>query len=226
MRNIPMTMFLPRRERVRKSKRHREGQNYDVLSDIPKIDEDEEISEDASPEFLEEIKNHEIVEVVRIVNKKEFDQDFMEEILVNRDDNKAYIFYEGDYQYLKKNDIEDIYYLCLKGKVNYHENGLLNSLIVFLGSFVIWERVHDYQLGIESYQIKINLIVPTLIIPEKVVKEVSAIVCVARYILKEPPLGDLDEDIIELFETKIKKHLKHRRKMRRWESFVNGRPIP
>nr|GEU87610.1 reverse transcriptase domain, reverse transcriptase zinc-binding domain protein [Tanacetum cinerariifolium] len=31
-------------------------------------------------------------------------------------------------------------------------------------SCVIWEKVHDYQLGIESYQIKINLIDPTLVI--------------------------------------------------------------
>nr|GEU35423.1 hypothetical protein [Tanacetum cinerariifolium] len=30
-------------------------------------------------------------------------------------------------------------------------------------SHVIWERVHDFQLGIESYQIKINLTTPTLI---------------------------------------------------------------
>ncbi|GKE36223.1 hypothetical protein Tco_1459628, partial [Tanacetum coccineum] len=29
----------------------------------------------------------------------------------------------------------------------------------------IWERVQDYQLGIESYQIKINLTAPTLVIP-------------------------------------------------------------
>ncbi|GKC96453.1 hypothetical protein Tco_1161895 [Tanacetum coccineum] len=32
-------------------------------------------------------------------------------------------------------------------------------------SCVIWERVHDYQLGIESYQIMINLTALTLVIP-------------------------------------------------------------
>ncbi|GKC70664.1 hypothetical protein Tco_1116547, partial [Tanacetum coccineum] len=63
------------------------------------------------------------------------------------------------------NDIENMYYLCLNKKVNYHENKLLNSLMTFIMSRVIWERVHDFQLGIESYQIKINLTEPTLIFP-------------------------------------------------------------
>ncbi|GJV69088.1 retrovirus-related pol polyprotein from transposon TNT 1-94 [Tanacetum coccineum] len=33
---------------------------------------------------------------------------------------------------------------------------------VFIRSSVIWERVHDFQLGIESYQQKINLTAPTI----------------------------------------------------------------
>ncbi|GKE10546.1 hypothetical protein Tco_1414097, partial [Tanacetum coccineum] len=44
-------------------------------------------------------------------------------------------------------------------------NELLKSLIVFIRSSVIWERVHDYQLGMESYQLKVNLIAPKLIFP-------------------------------------------------------------
>ncbi|GKF46232.1 hypothetical protein Tco_0136034, partial [Tanacetum coccineum] len=34
-----------------------------------------------------------------------------------------------------------------------------------------------------------------------VVKQVSAIVCVARFGFKEPPLSELDRDVMELFET-------------------------
>ncbi|GJX91931.1 hypothetical protein Tco_0345257 [Tanacetum coccineum] len=63
------------------------------------------------------------------------------------------------------NDTEDMCYLCLNKKVNYHENKLLNSLMTFIRSRVIWERVHDFQLGIESQLIKINLTAPTLIFP-------------------------------------------------------------
>ncbi|GJY44660.1 putative reverse transcriptase domain-containing protein [Tanacetum coccineum] len=64
---------------------------------------------------------------------------------------------------------------------------------------------------------------------EKVLNEVSVIVCVARYKLKDPPLGELDKDIMELFETEIKKRLKHQRQMRRvkqigqpWSTAING----
>nr|GEX33195.1 hypothetical protein [Tanacetum cinerariifolium] len=39
---------------------------------------------------------------------------------------------------------------------------LLWSLSLFIKSSMIWERVHDFQLGIKSYQQKVNLIAPTL----------------------------------------------------------------
>ncbi|GJV84717.1 hypothetical protein Tco_1524615 [Tanacetum coccineum] len=60
---------------------------------------------------------------------------------------------ESDYKNLNKNDIEDMYLLIINNKVNdYAETGLLWSLLVFIRSTVIWERVHDFQLGVESYQ--------------------------------------------------------------------------
>ncbi|GJW17139.1 hypothetical protein Tco_0024575 [Tanacetum coccineum] len=73
---------------------------------------------------------------------------------------------EPDYKNLNKNDIEDMYLLIMNGKVpNYTETGLLWSLLVFIRSSVIWERVHDFQLGIESYQHKVNLTEPTISFP-------------------------------------------------------------
>ncbi|GJS00565.1 hypothetical protein Tco_0317073 [Tanacetum coccineum] len=107
--------------------------------------------------------NLKIVEVMRVENEQGYEQDFMEEIVVKRADGNAYIFSESNYKYLNKNDIEDMYLMRLK-RETYHKNGLLNSLIVFIESCVIWERVHDYQLRNESYQIKNNLTVPTLVI--------------------------------------------------------------
>ncbi|GKA15934.1 retrovirus-related pol polyprotein from transposon TNT 1-94 [Tanacetum coccineum] len=48
---------------------------------------------------------------------------------------------------------------------DYANTGLLWSLSVFIRSSVIWERVHDFQLGIESYQQKINLTAPNITFP-------------------------------------------------------------
>ncbi|GKA67957.1 hypothetical protein Tco_0767874 [Tanacetum coccineum] len=54
----------------------------------------------------------------------------------------------------------------MNGKVSdYAETGLLWSLLVFIRSSVIWERVHDFQLKIESYQQKVNLTAPTISFP-------------------------------------------------------------
>ncbi|GKB60407.1 hypothetical protein Tco_0916593, partial [Tanacetum coccineum] len=109
--------------------------------------------------------NHKTVEVIRITTEKKHGLDFMDETVVKRDDNKFYGFYEAVFKYLNMDDIEDMYYMCLNNKVNYRENRILNSFLTFIRSYVIWERVHDYQLGLESYQIKVNLTAPTLIIP-------------------------------------------------------------
>ncbi|GJU29128.1 hypothetical protein Tco_1172717 [Tanacetum coccineum] len=59
-----------------------------------------------------------------------------------------------------------MYLLCINGKLgDYPETGLLWSFLVFIKSTVIWERVHDFQLGVESYQQKVNLTAPTLTFP-------------------------------------------------------------
>ncbi|GKE26490.1 hypothetical protein Tco_1441874 [Tanacetum coccineum] len=60
----------------------------------------------------------------------------------------------------------DMYLLIVNGKVDdYAETELLWSLSVFIRSTVIWERVHDFQLGVESYQQKVNLTALTIIFP-------------------------------------------------------------
>ncbi|GKE14168.1 hypothetical protein Tco_1421745, partial [Tanacetum coccineum] len=106
-----------------------------------------------------------ITEVVRITTDQPHGLDFMEQIIMMRKNDKPDSFSEADFKYLNKNDIEDLYYLFRNKKVNYRETKLMNSLITFIRSRVICERVHDFQLGIKSYQIKVNLITPTLTFP-------------------------------------------------------------
>ncbi|GJY46987.1 retrovirus-related pol polyprotein from transposon TNT 1-94 [Tanacetum coccineum] len=88
------------------------------------------------------------------------------EIVARRANDCIVSITELDYKNLNKNDIEDIYLLIINGKVpDYTKTGLLWSLSVFIRSSVIWERVHDFQLGIESYQQKVNLTTPTISFP-------------------------------------------------------------
>ncbi|GJT51179.1 putative reverse transcriptase domain-containing protein [Tanacetum coccineum] len=180
-----------------------------------------------------------ITEVVRITTDQPHGLDFLEQIIMIRENDKPDSFSEADFKYLDKNDIEDLYYLCRNKKVNYRETKLINSLITFIRNRVIWERVHDFQLGIESYQIKVNLTAPTLTFPGVKAYEPYLIVDKPNMGLKEvklkifqsepwkkpPLLSELDHDIMRAFEREIAKRLSDQEQMRGWKSFVNGRPI-
>ncbi|GJT86175.1 hypothetical protein Tco_1067892 [Tanacetum coccineum] len=84
-------------------------------------------------------------------------------IIFNDDDIEEQTSRWPDYKNLNKNDIEDMYLMIMNGKVpDYVETGFLWSLSVFIRSLVIWERVHDFQLAIKSYQQKVNLTAPTI----------------------------------------------------------------
>ncbi|GJV49844.1 hypothetical protein Tco_1440056 [Tanacetum coccineum] len=92
-----------------------------------------------------------------------FPDDDMEERTSRRANGKIDPITELDYKYLNKNDIKDMYLLCINDKVkDYREIGLLGSLVVFIRATVIWERVYDFQLGMKSYQQKVNLTAPTI----------------------------------------------------------------
>ncbi|GKA24829.1 hypothetical protein Tco_0710862 [Tanacetum coccineum] len=107
-----------------------------------------------------------IVEVIRTSYELGHEHKFITKIVVRRANGKIDPIIELDYIHLNKNDTKDLYLLCINGKVkDYRETGLLGSLTVFIKSCVIWERGHDFQLGMESYQQKVNLTAPTIIFP-------------------------------------------------------------
>ncbi|GJS81946.1 hypothetical protein Tco_0748487 [Tanacetum coccineum] len=85
-------------------------------------------------------------------------------ITVRRDDDKLYTFKEGDFNRLRIQDIEDMLLLLVQGKLTnltVEERLAFNvSLRMFTRSIVIQRRVEDLQLGVESYQKKLNLTKP------------------------------------------------------------------
>ncbi|GJT01358.1 hypothetical protein Tco_0822527 [Tanacetum coccineum] len=110
--------------------------------------------------------NSKIVQVIETYWELGHEHKFITEIVARRANKYLVSITEPDYKNLNKNDIEDIYLLIMNGKVpDYADTGLLWSLSVFIRSTVIWERVHDFQLGIESYQQKVNLTAPTMTFP-------------------------------------------------------------
>ncbi|GKA19586.1 hypothetical protein Tco_0699501 [Tanacetum coccineum] len=151
--------------------------------------------------------NSKIVQVIKTYWELGHEHKFIIEIVARRANDCIVSITVPDYKNLKKNDIEDIYLLIMNGKVpDYVDTRLLWSLSVFIRSSVIWERVHDFQLGIESYQQKNS----------KKEKQYG-------YVQKD--LTKDETEYLKLFEEEIEERLKHRRQMRRWEMYVNRRPL-
>ncbi|GKA61252.1 hypothetical protein Tco_0760659 [Tanacetum coccineum] len=213
--------------------------------------------------------NSKIIQVIKTYWELGHEHKFITEIVARRANECIVSITEPDYKNLNKNDIEDMYLLIMNGKVpDYAETGLLWSLSVFIRSSVIWERVHDFQLGIESYQQKVNLTAPTISFPgiekhkmfsiiyepvhgiiyknskkEKRVMRHSEIhkFCDAtlnrvleglKSYNNDVKYGYIQRDLIEdeveylkFFEEEIEVRLKYRNQMRRWEMYVNGRPL-
>nr|GEU66563.1 retrovirus-related Pol polyprotein from transposon TNT 1-94 [Tanacetum cinerariifolium] len=140
------------------------------------------------------------------------------EIVTRRANGCIVSITESDYKNLNKNDIEDMYPLIINHKVDdYAETGLLWSLSVFIRSMVIWERVHDFQLGVESYQQQVNLSAPTITFPGIEKYKVFSIVF-------EPVYGIIyknnkKENRVMRYQEEIEERLKYRDQMRRWEIF-------
>nr|GEZ34873.1 hypothetical protein [Tanacetum cinerariifolium] len=85
-------------------------------------------------------------------------------ITVRRDDDKLYKFKEGDFKRLHIQDIKDMLLFLVQGKLTnltVKEHFAFNvSLQMFTRSIVIQRRVEDLQLGVKSYQKKLNLTKP------------------------------------------------------------------
>ncbi|GKC19403.1 hypothetical protein Tco_1021553 [Tanacetum coccineum] len=97
--------------------------------------------------------NSKIIQVIKTYWELGHEHKFITEIVARRANECIVSITEPDYKNLNKNDIKDMYLLIMNGKVpDYAETGLLWSLSVFIRSSLIWKRVHDFQLGTESYQ--------------------------------------------------------------------------
>ncbi|GJY22099.1 hypothetical protein Tco_0394665 [Tanacetum coccineum] len=89
------------------------------------VDLDEKMNRWDRKEFKNFNEDARITKVVRITTDQPHGLDFMEQIIVMRENDKPDSFSEADFKYLNKDDIEDLYYLCRNKKVNYRETKLI-----------------------------------------------------------------------------------------------------
>ncbi|GJU45079.1 hypothetical protein Tco_1202345, partial [Tanacetum coccineum] len=85
----------------------------------------------------------------------------LEEIEVRRSDQQLYKFMEGNFLRLYLNDIEDMLILVVQNRLfNFKGEDIVHlaaALRMFTRRVVIHKRVEDLQLGVESYQKKLNI---------------------------------------------------------------------
>ncbi|GJV60298.1 hypothetical protein Tco_1466398 [Tanacetum coccineum] len=95
---------------------------------------------------------------------KRYDYGYLEEIEVWRVDQQLYKFKEGGFSRLHLQDIKDMLLLLVEKKLSNLELDVLLDFGVALRMYtrriVILKRVEDLQLGVESYQKKINITRP------------------------------------------------------------------
>ncbi|GKA45760.1 hypothetical protein Tco_0738556 [Tanacetum coccineum] len=103
---------------------------------------------------------HRIITVTSLKIMEFFGYKHLEEITVQRQDDKLYKFREGDFKRLSRKDIKDmllllVLLLFVHGKLtnlSINERFTLNvALRMYTRRIVIQERVEDLQLAVESY---------------------------------------------------------------------------
>ncbi|GKD32100.1 hypothetical protein Tco_1242878 [Tanacetum coccineum] len=105
-----------------------------------------------------------ILAVTRVEVMRKHRYGYLREIEVRRANNNLYTFKEGDFPRLRINDIEDMLLLVVQNRLtNLSGDDVFDfaiALRMFTRRMVIQKRVEDLQLGVESYQKKINVTKP------------------------------------------------------------------
>ncbi|GJU96015.1 hypothetical protein Tco_1320771 [Tanacetum coccineum] len=160
---------------------------------------------------------------------KWYDYGYLEEIKVQREEQKLYKFKEGDFPRLYLNDIEDMLLLLVQKKLSNLQRDVLFDLGVALRMFtrriVILKRVEDLQLGVESYQKKLNITKPEIFrsdISNKTPYTLHQQILKMHYLPKRR-WSNLDRQRSRIMIKAIDKLLLKRRLMRSFEKFVGGR---
>ncbi|GJU91521.1 hypothetical protein Tco_1303944 [Tanacetum coccineum] len=83
---------------------------------------------------------------------------------ISEEDCPEYVIAERDFKYLYPSNFEDLYLLNLQGHLNHlspaYKKILTTAVNLWTKNLVIRQRVEDFQLGIESYQMQLNLTKP------------------------------------------------------------------
>ncbi|GJT78916.1 hypothetical protein Tco_1045641 [Tanacetum coccineum] len=120
------------------------------------------ITRHSAPSNQNTVRSHmRIISVVSLKTYERYGYAFLKEIILCRADYNEYKISKADFKNLHPNDFKDLYLLHLQGQLN-HLSGadkvhLFSAVNLWISNIVIKKHMEDLQLGIESYQTKLNL---------------------------------------------------------------------
>ncbi|GKA28482.1 hypothetical protein Tco_0714650 [Tanacetum coccineum] len=134
------------------------------------------------------VRSHmKILSVVSLKTFSRYSYTYLKEIVLRRADYKEYKISEANFKNLHPNDFGDLYLLHLQGNLNHLYGAdkvhLFNAVNLWIRNIVIRQHVEDMQLGIESYQTKLNLTKPSWDATDFLFKEDYTIVQKPRAII-------------------------------------------
>ncbi|GJU16828.1 hypothetical protein Tco_1144794, partial [Tanacetum coccineum] len=120
------------------------------------------INKHSEPSDRDAVRSHmRILSVISIKTYERYEYNYLREIVLRRANYNEYKISEKDFKSLHINDFEDLNIIHIQGKLNHlpkqDKVNLNNAVNLWTRNIVIRKRVEDLQLGIESYQTKLNL---------------------------------------------------------------------
>ncbi|GJU21712.1 hypothetical protein Tco_1155054, partial [Tanacetum coccineum] len=120
------------------------------------------INKHSEPSNREAVRSQmRILSVISVKVFEKYGYNYLREIILCRADYQEYKISEKDFRNLHPNDFEDLFLLNIQEKLNHlpktDKTSLHTALNMWIRNLVIRNRMGDLQLGIKSYQTKINL---------------------------------------------------------------------
>ncbi|GJX48181.1 retrovirus-related pol polyprotein from transposon TNT 1-94 [Tanacetum coccineum] len=120
------------------------------------------INKHSEPSDREAVRSQmRILSVISVKVFEKYGYNYLREIILRRADYQEYKISEKDFKNLHPNDFEDLFLLNIQEKLNHlpktDKTSLHTAVNMWIRNLVIRNRMGDLQLGIESYQTKINL---------------------------------------------------------------------
>ncbi|GJT09343.1 retrovirus-related pol polyprotein from transposon TNT 1-94 [Tanacetum coccineum] len=183
--------------------------------------------------------NSKIIQVIKTYWELGHEHKFVTEIVARRANECIVSITKPDYKNLNKNDIKDMYLLIMNDKLrieSYQQKVNLTALTMSLPGVkkhrmfsIIYEPMHRiiYKTSKKEKRVMRHLEIhkfcdATL---NRVLEGLKSYNNHVKYGYVQRELTNDEVEYLKLFEEEIEVRLKHRNQMRRWEMYVNGRPL-